>query len=247
MAAPGQAVLVKHIFVTLALLAACGPAAPVAAPPTQPALPTPTVLCARAKELTAANGTPMDLAECEGALTALQKDEPEQYACGAPCAKAAPTVEVMDACFTDCPAKKPKKSNPDAEGSRNVGSIETGSKNAFQQETDVSATGIGPFVHRFCPSSTKPVPATLLAAGATYTPKAEDWDTPTWRCLKFSVNEPMLYQYAYEWNGKDGVDSAYDATARRRLPNGKIRVVRLSAKGSQTGDAVRVSLTATEE
>jgi hypothetical protein len=56
-----------------------------------------------------------------------------------------------------------------------------------------------------------------------------------------------LFQYTYDSNGKIGAESGYVAIARRRLPNGKIRTIRLEGGGSSTGDAVRIGLTIKDE
>jgi hypothetical protein len=130
---------------------------------------------------------------------------------------------------------------------RALGSIETGSKNRFQQENDVSGSGAGPFVHSFCPASAQPVPNVLPPLGEAAKVSAAEWDTPTWTCLKFSLEEPQSVQLAYETNGKTGPDARYVAIARRRVPSGKIRTYRLEGRGDQTGDAVRVSFTQTDD
>jgi type IV pilus assembly protein PilA len=134
------------------------------------------------------------------------------------------------------------KHSKTAEATRNLGSIETGSKNQFQQETDTSGAGTGPFVHRFCPSATAKVPGTIPAAQKLKVAPA-DWGTTTWTCLKFSINEPQFYSYNYTNNGSDGTAAQYTATAEGDLDgNGTTSTFTLIGAGSVTGDATRVSL-----
>ena len=102
------------------------------------------------------------------------------------------------------------KHSKTAEATRNLGSIETGSKNQFQQETDTSGTGIGPYAHKFCPVGVA-VPTTV--------PKAQKvkvdstfWNDSAWKCLKFSINEPQFYSYSYNATG-EGVTATYTALA----------------------------------
>ncbi|MBI2389090.1 MAG: hypothetical protein HYV09_05690 [Deltaproteobacteria bacterium] len=45
----------------------------------------------------------------------------------------------------------------------------------------------------------------------------------------------------------NGPGPTYTATARRRLPNGKIRTFGLEGAGSPTGDAVRVGFTISDQ
>ncbi len=128
-----------------------------------------------------------------------------------------------------------------AEALRNLGSIEVGSKNKFQQETDLSGTGVGPFVHSFCDSAAIPVPKDVPKGVAVTVPAAQ-WNVETWKCLKFSLNDAQRYQYDYKGKGT-GVTATYTAIAHGDLNgNGKVSTFELKGAGSPTGDAVRVSL-----
>ena len=128
------------------------------------------------------------------------------------------------------------------EAVRNVGSIEVGSMAKLQMETDTSTTGVGPFVHLFCPSSDAPVPKTIPSAPVTTSDG--DWESETWRCLKFVATEPVRCQYAYTSNGKTGADSGFVATATCDPDaDGRLLKVRLEGRGDVTGDEKRVSLT----
>ncbi len=143
------------------------------------------------------------------------------------------------------------KHSKTAEATRNLGSIETGSKNAFQQETDTSGpppTGIGPFKHVFCtPDVTGPkVPAAIPAAQKVKV-DAKLWDTDTWKCLKFSINEPQFYAYGYTSTG-EGTAATYTATAEGNLDGNAVNsLFELKGAGSTTGDAQRLSLKITNE
>jgi type IV pilus assembly protein PilA len=140
------------------------------------------------------------------------------------------------------------KHSKTAEATRNLGSIETGSKNAFQSETDLSApAGIGPFVHTFC-VSTKITPSAVPQAAKTKAPST-DWDQDGWKCLKFSINEPQFYAYTYTGDtSKTGTQAEYTATANGDLDgNGAQSTFELKGAGSTTGDATRVSLKAINE
>jgi len=54
---------------------------------------------------------------------------------------------------------------------------------------------------RLCASATAAVPATMKAAGEKYQPQPSDWigSDPTvgWQCLKFTMDQPILFQYNY--------------------------------------------------
>jgi type IV pilus assembly protein PilA len=140
------------------------------------------------------------------------------------------------------------KHSKTAEATRNLGAIETGSKNAFQQETDQSGSGVGPFVHQFCPTSAISPPSTGLPAAAKIKAPAADWNDPAWVCLKFSINEPQFYKYSYSTNSSTGTAATYQATANGDLDgNGTASTFLLTGAGSQTGDATRVSIVITNE
>lgn len=138
------------------------------------------------------------------------------------------------------------KHSKTAEATRNLGSIETGSKNQFQQETDTSGVGTGPFVHNFCPTATAKVPSSVPQAQKIKVPSSE-WDASAWKCLKFSINEPQFYSYGYTSAGS-GTAATYVATAEGDLDgNSTTSLFQLNGAGSTTGDAQRVSLRITNE
>ena len=138
------------------------------------------------------------------------------------------------------------KHSKTAEATRNLGSMETGSKNAFQTEVDQSGTGVGPFIHQFCSSSTANVPATLPAAAKVAT-TAADWGGATWTCLKFSINEPQFYQYSYTSSGT-ATAAVYTAIAVGDLDGNTAQSrFTLIGQGSATGDARRTTFIVTNE
>ncbi len=132
------------------------------------------------------------------------------------------------------------KHSKTAEASRNLAAMETGSKNAYQQETDQNGAGTGPYIHTFCMSAASKQPSVLPAASkgmGVYTEL-------TWQCLKFSVNEPQFYQYDYQSNsvgGGVGTSATYTAIANGDLDgNGVASTFLLMGQGGMTGDAQRI-------
>jgi type IV pilus assembly protein PilA len=137
------------------------------------------------------------------------------------------------------------KHSKTAEATRNLGSIETGSKNQFQQETPKAGSDTE-FVHKFCDNATAKVPATPPKAAKIKVPSVA-WDDPTWKCLKFSINEPQFYSYNYTGAG-EGITAAYTGTAEGDLDgNGTNSLFSLQGAGSTTGDAQRIRLAITNE
>jgi len=151
-------------------------------------------------------------------------------------------IGVLAALAIYCVSRYLKHSKT-AEATRNLGSIETGSKNSFQQETDTSGSGVGPFVHRFCNTAAIKPPSTGVPSAAKVKAPAADWNDPTWVCLKFSINEPQFYQYSYTSNSGTGTGATYTAIANGDLDgNGTQSTFTLTGAGSPTGDAQRISL-----
>ena len=131
------------------------------------------------------------------------------------------------------------KHSKTAEATRNLAAMETGSKNAYQQETDQNGAGTGPYIHTFCGTAVSPQPAAVPAAmkvSGVYT-------EVTWQCLKFSVNEPQFYQYDYKSNSPSGVGTAavYSATAMGDLDGNTVTsTFLLMGQGGSSGDAQRI-------
>lgn len=94
-----------------------------------------------------------------------------------------------------------------AEAKSTVGSIARAAVAAYDYETAPMEADLAPELapgHHLCGTAT-PVPSTLaLVRGTQYTPRStpgvdfESGDARTgWKCLRFSVNQPIRYQYRY--------------------------------------------------
>lgn len=109
-----------------------------------------------------------------------------------------------------------------AEAKNNINAIARNAVAAYERDTmEGSSAG-----HRLCGSAT-PVPA-AVPAGIKYSPSAApgaDFHSGTavagWTCLKFSIDQPMYYQYTYEkgaGSGKSGATaSGFEVRARGDL------------------------------
>jgi len=136
------------------------------------------------------------------------------------------------------------KHSKTAEATRNLGSIENGSRAFYQIDTDQNGNGTGPFVHEFAGSGACN-PASVPKASKAAT--AGTWTAAEWIGLKFSINEPSFYQYCYNTAGT-GTDAKYTAGAYGDLDGNSINSsFVLSGIGSTAGEAQRVSLVITNE
>ncbi len=137
------------------------------------------------------------------------------------------------------------KHSKTAEATRNLSAIETGSKNAYQQEFDSGGGGTGPYIHTFCRTGTvQPSGGAPKAAKQNGT-----WTDAAWLCLKFSINEPQFYAYTYTGDtSKSGTQAFYTATANGDLDgNGTNSTFALTGIGGQSGDAQRKSFVVVNE
>ena len=91
------------------------------------------------------------------------------------------------------------------EAKNNLGRLAKDSISAYERETmdaTLAPAGSGSqAVHRLCGGpGDNPVPATV-PAGKKVQPDPAKWNTGSvtvgWRCLKFSLNDPVYYQYNY--------------------------------------------------
>jgi type IV pilus assembly protein PilA len=91
-----------------------------------------------------------------------------------------------------------------AEARNSLGQIAKDAATAAEREKGTSAI-IGPgsnsaLLRSFCTSATA-VPSTGVPQGQKYQSQASDWAAGNaiggWQCLKFSLEEPQYYQYAY--------------------------------------------------
>lgn len=84
---------------------------------------------------------------------------------------------------------------------------------SYYYESDVSRLG-ATVAKRFPPSTAATPAATACQDGGSqpHAPDAALWKSPGWRALKFAVDDPHYYQYAFASDGA-GVGSAFTARA----------------------------------
>jgi type IV pilus assembly protein PilA len=88
------------------------------------------------------------------------------------------------------------------EAKNNIGRMGKDAVAAFQREqmdaTLLGANGARDAVHRLCADTTNVNPA-AIPGGEKRQPDPAIWKSdPTWRCLRFSLNDPVYYQYDYD-------------------------------------------------
>jgi type IV pilus assembly protein PilA len=99
----------------------------------------------------------------------------------------------------------------------------------------------------FCPSATRPVPATMSSvSGVKYQSSAADWGVDKaqnggFACLKFSLEEPQYFQYSYH-----ATKFGFEAVAHGDL-NGNGVVSTFQVRGEVKGGEVVVAPTIQEE
>ena len=92
-----------------------------------------------------------------------------------------------------------------SEAKNSVGAISRGAAAAYERENAASevvaeggtSTGTS---HQLCVSVAAVVPSAGVPSGTKYQPNSasgNDYETPTWQCLKFSMTQPQYYQYNY--------------------------------------------------
>jgi type IV pilus assembly protein PilA len=112
-----------------------------------------------------------------------------------------------------------------AEAKNNLGRLGKDAVTSFERETMsyslASAGAETAAVHQLCASAANPVPSTGgtngVPKGSKIQPNPTDWSgnsTTGWKCLKFSVDSPVYYQYNYTaTNAADPTQAAFTATA----------------------------------
>lgn len=129
------------------------------------------------------------------------------------------------------------------EATSTLAAFQNGSRVAYAAETDSGGSGTGPFVHKFCPSATVPVPPAIPAAQRTL----GTWTAATWVCLKFTLSAPQSYQYNYTSSGI-GTAATYNAAAYGDLNgNSVISTFLLTGKGGSNGEAQRQTMVIVNE
>lgn len=77
-----------------------------------------------------------------------------------------------------------------------------------------------PAVHRLCDKAAARVPASA-PAGSKMQPNPADWNvgstTAGWRCLRFTLNDPVYYSYGYDATDPTGPGAEFNATAQGDL------------------------------
>jgi type IV pilus assembly protein PilA len=136
-----------------------------------------------------------------------------------------------------------------SEAKNTIGAIMRGAVAAYERESGGEtlladdAKG-ATYTHQRCKTA-RPVPHTV-PKGVKYQPSTSDWATGSadtgWPCLRFSMDQPMYYQYSYETGagtGKSGATAGgFEASARGDL-NGD-GVTSLFARGADVRNGMVV-------
>jgi len=139
------------------------------------------------------------------------------------------------------------------EAKNNLGRLGKDAVAAYERETmDATLAAINTgsqAVHQLCASAAAGVPA-AVPAGKKIQPDPLAWNagaTPAdgWRCLKFSVNEPLYYQYNYTATGPATATGTFSAIATGDL-NGDGTSANWSYRGGILSGAARLATTMDE-
>ncbi|HSY20811.1 MAG TPA: type II secretion system protein [Polyangiaceae bacterium] len=135
-----------------------------------------------------------------------------------------------------------------AEARNSLGQIAKDAAAAVEREkgTALVASGQTAILRQFCGSSTS-VPGTVPAA-AKYQSVPSDWSgdsTSGWTCLKFTMDEPQYYQYAYSVGNSSALNGSFTATAHGDL-NGDTVLSTFNVYGAALSGAVGISPTMEE-
>jgi type IV pilus assembly protein PilA len=146
-----------------------------------------------------------------------------------------------------------------SEAKTNLGRLGKDAVASFERETmDYSLATAGQetaAVHRLCASAANAVPQTGgtngVPKGSKIQPNPTDWtgDTVTgWKCLKFSVDSPVYYQYMYTaTNPTTPTQAAFTATATGDLNGNGTSSAWTYGGGVLTGtDTMRLATTIQE-
>jgi type IV pilus assembly protein PilA len=138
------------------------------------------------------------------------------------------------------------------EAKNNLGRLGKDAVAAFQRET-MDATLASPdqgsqAVHRLCDTATNGVPA-AVPQGRKIQPNPTDWNvgntTTGWKCLKFSLNDPVYYQYKYTATNPTATNGAFEAQAIGDL-NGDTTSSTWKYSGGMISGVVRLATTIEE-
>jgi type IV pilus assembly protein PilA len=136
-----------------------------------------------------------------------------------------------------------------AEARNSLGQIAKDAATAVEREKGtsalVSAGGTSTLMRAFCATAAAAVPAGIASVkGQKYQSTPGDWkagDNATgWQCLKFSMEEPQYYMYAYSASSTDAFSGGFSATANGDLNGDGVSSV-FSVSGSAYSGAVAIS------
>jgi type IV pilus assembly protein PilA len=141
------------------------------------------------------------------------------------------------------------------EAKNNLGRLAKDAVSAFERETMAAvlanANAGTAAVHQLCASvgNGEEVPASV-PAGQKVQPNPAAWQVGTvtqgWRCLKFSLNSPVYYQYNYTaTNPANQTNAAFSAIALGDL-DGDTTTSAWAYNGSMLNGAMRLATTLTE-
>jgi type IV pilus assembly protein PilA len=138
------------------------------------------------------------------------------------------------------------------EAKNNLGRLGKDAVSAFERET-MDATLAAPdtgsqAVHRLCDTASAGVPA-AVPQGKKIQPNPADWNvggvTTGWKCLKFSLNDPVYYQYKYTATNPAATNGSFSADAVGDL-NGDGTTSTWSYTGAMLQGIVRLATTISE-
>jgi type IV pilus assembly protein PilA len=140
------------------------------------------------------------------------------------------------------------------EAKNNLGRLAKDAVSAFERETmtaTLAAAGEGSTsVHRLCASAAAGVPA-AVPPGKKVQPDPAAWNagdaTTGWKCLKFSLNDPVYYQYKYEaTDPTSNTTGAFAAQAISDLDGDGTTTATWQYRGAMLGGVVRLATTMDE-
>jgi type IV pilus assembly protein PilA len=135
------------------------------------------------------------------------------------------------------------------EAKANIGRLGKDAVLAYERET-MAGTILGAGVpvtaaNQLCATAAQPIPA-AVPSGQKTQPNPTDWNLAGWRCLKFSVNSPVYYQYNYTAATTTGPNAAFFATATGDLDAVAATTSVWRIDGQMLNGAMRLSPTLTE-
>jgi len=139
------------------------------------------------------------------------------------------------------------------EAKNNLGRLGKDAVSAFEREsmdaTLAAANSGSDAVHRLCDSATA-VP-NAVPKGKKVQPDPADWNggstTAGWKCLKFSLNDPVYYQYGYTATSPTSTTAAaFAATATGDLDGDGTAAAPWQYRGGILNGAIRLATTMDE-